>query len=63
MTYDFVSGSFGDVITGHQSRVMKAKSPLSANNNVDPSISTLTPTLGWFLSIEEAVDLYISQGA
>jgi hypothetical protein len=41
MTYDFVSGSFGDVITGHHSRVMKSKSPLSANDNVDPAVLNL----------------------
>lgn len=63
MTYDFVSGSFGDAVTGHQSRVMKSHSPLSANANVDPSVASLTPSLGWFLSVEEAVAAYIRQGA
>lgn len=63
MTYDFVSASFGDAVTGHQSRVMKSVGPLSANANVDPAVASQTPSLGWFLSVEEAVETYIRQGA
>ena len=63
MSYDFVSGSFGDVITGHQSRVMRSKTPLSANNNVDPAVLNLKPSAGWFLSIEESIDTYLALGA
>jgi hypothetical protein len=63
MSYDFVSGSFGDVITGHHSRVMKSKTPLSANDNVDPTILDMKPSAGWFLSIEESIDTYLALGA